>query len=102
LSSAIAPLRLKPPCGRGGAEHLPPVWGFDGGPLNAWVAPWLSSVVLPFADYGAAVRDRVLDNSGAVAGRVLPFTLSAARRKAEPDVTPASARSARGGSSGRA
>jgi LacI family transcriptional regulator len=83
-----------------GLSRLPPVWGFDGGPLNGWVAPWLSSVVLPFADYGAAVRDWVLDDSGGAAGRVLPFTLSAARRDAGPALRPASARSARGGSSG--
>lgn len=29
--------------------------GVDDSPLNAWIAPWLSSVHVPYADYGAAI-----------------------------------------------
>jgi LacI family transcriptional regulator len=29
--------------------------GFDDSPLNAWVAPWLNAVRVPYADYGEAI-----------------------------------------------
>lgn len=29
--------------------------GFDDGPLNEWVAPWLSAVRVPYAEYGNAI-----------------------------------------------
>lgn len=51
---------------------MPVIWGFDGGPLNAWVAPWLHSVGLPYAAFGAAVRDWL---KGGPAGAILPHRL---------------------------
>lgn len=57
------------------ATSLPRIWGFDGGPLNRWVAPWLSSVALPFPSFGEAVRDWVQQRPGAEGGRVLPHRL---------------------------
>jgi LacI family transcriptional regulator len=70
---------------------LPRIWGFDGGPLNRWVAPWLSSVGLPFAAFGEAARDWVLQRPGAEGGRVLPHTLLPAAQ--EPQPRPAAPRS---------
>lgn len=29
--------------------------GFDDSPLNAWIAPWLNTVRVPYADYGEAI-----------------------------------------------
>jgi LacI family transcriptional regulator len=29
--------------------------GIDDNPLNSWLAPWLSSVHIPYEDYGAAI-----------------------------------------------
>ena len=29
--------------------------GFDDSPLNAWIAPWLNAVRVPYADYGEAI-----------------------------------------------
>ncbi len=34
--------------------------GFDDNPLNDWVAPWLSSVKVPYADFGQAILDAVV------------------------------------------
>lgn len=36
---------------------LPPIYGFDDNPLNAWIAPWLSSVRVPYRAFGAAISD---------------------------------------------
>ncbi len=33
--------------------------GIDENPLNAWIAPWLSSVHVPYADFGAAIVDQL-------------------------------------------
>ena len=54
------------------------IWGFDGSPLNRWVAPWLSSVSLPYAEIGAAVRGWVVGDAAAAEGAILPFRLDAA------------------------
>lgn len=35
--------------------------GFDDSPLNAWVAPWLHAVRVPYADYGAAIVQSLAD-----------------------------------------
>ncbi|MDX2104141.1 MAG: LacI family DNA-binding transcriptional regulator [Alphaproteobacteria bacterium] len=35
------------------------VFGFDDNPLNDWIAPWLSSVRVPYADFGPAIADAV-------------------------------------------
>ena len=29
--------------------------GFDDNPLNEWIAPWLSSVRVPYEDFGDAI-----------------------------------------------
>lgn len=54
---------------------LPVIWGFDGGPLNPWIAPWLSSVALPYGAIGLAVREWVTDAQGSRSGTILPFAL---------------------------
>jgi LacI family transcriptional regulator len=61
------------------AGATPRLWGFDGSPLNAWVAPWLSSVVLPYAAFGDAARDWVAGAPGAERGAVLAFRLEPTR-----------------------
>ncbi len=58
-----------------GHAALPVIWGFDGGPLNPWIAPWLSSVALPYEAIGLAVRDWVTDAEGGRSGTILPFSL---------------------------
>ena len=35
------------------------LFGFDDNPLNDWVAPWLSSIQVPYAAFGAAVVERL-------------------------------------------
>mgnify|MGYP002780443076 FL=1 len=59
--------------------RLPALWGFDGGPLNAWVAPWLSSVVLPYAGIGAELRRWLEEDTLPEGGAILPFELQPAR-----------------------
>jgi LacI family transcriptional regulator len=46
--------------------------GFDDSPLNEWVAPWLSAVRVPYAEYGAAI---VRALQGETADIVLPHQL---------------------------
>jgi LacI family transcriptional regulator len=75
------------------AGAKPRVWGFDGSPLNEWVAPWLSSVVLPYAAFGDAVRDWVAETPGAERGVVLPFRLET--RGDQAAASPRSSRRAR-------
>lgn len=62
-----------------GQDAPPMIWGFDGSPLNRWVAPWLSSVSLPYAEIGTAVRGWVLDEAPFTGDAILPFRLDAAR-----------------------
>lgn len=64
--------------GESGPGVPPVIWGFDGSPLNRWVAPWLSSVALPYAEIGAAVRDWVVGGPAATRDAILPFRLDAA------------------------
>jgi DNA-binding LacI/PurR family transcriptional regulator len=66
----------------------PAIWGFDGGPLDPWIASWLCSVALPCEAIGLAMRDRVTDAKGGRSGRLLPFTL----RRATPAGATAPAR----------
>jgi len=51
--------------------------GIDDNPLNAWIAPWLTSVRIPYEDFGARVVDQLkLLWSGGVAGdALLPHAL---------------------------
>ncbi len=55
------------------------VLGFDDNPLNDWVAPWLSTIHIPYDAFGAAVTDalvRMWDGHDAHhAGELLPFSL---------------------------
>jgi LacI family transcriptional regulator len=60
-----------------GSGVPPVIWGFDGSPLNRWVAPWLSSVALPYAEIGAAARDWVVGGPDAAREAILPFRLDA-------------------------
>lgn len=53
--------------------------GIDENPLNAWLAPWLSSVHVPYADFGAAIVDQLTELwAGArPADRLLPHRMVA-------------------------
>jgi len=55
------------------------VLGFDDNPLNDWVAPWLSTIHIPYDAFGAAVTDalvRMWDGHDAPhAAELLPFSL---------------------------
>lgn len=46
--------------------------GFDDGPLNEWVAPWLNAVRVPYAEYGDAIVQALQADSGDI---VLPHRL---------------------------
>jgi len=39
--------------------------GFDDNPFNDWVAPWLNSVRVPYADYGEAMVRAISGKRGA-------------------------------------
>lgn len=53
-----------------------PFFGFDDNPLNDWVAPWLSSVRIPYDAYGEAIVDLILAEPGeAPRQRILPHAL---------------------------
>ena len=43
---------------------IPPFFGFDDNPLNDWVAPWLSSVRIPYDAYGEAIVELILSGPG--------------------------------------
>lgn len=51
--------------------------GFDDNPLNDWIAPWLSSVRVPYAAFGAAVVEVLRDlwSGQTVPARILPYRL---------------------------
>ena len=53
------------------------IMGIDANPLNAWVAPWLTSVRIPYEDFGPRVVEQLkLLWSGGVAGdSLLPHSL---------------------------
>ena len=54
--------------------------GIDGNLFNAWIAPWLASVAIPYRDFGPVVVEQLLARwAGAPAGdRILPHRLVAA------------------------
>jgi LacI family transcriptional regulator len=64
---------------RGGDAAMPAIVGFDDSPLNDWVAPWLTSVRIPYEAFGPAIVDLLGDLFGEApprAGtRVLPHLL---------------------------
>jgi LacI family transcriptional regulator len=72
---ALSAHRVLAGCGQ---DAPPIIWGFDGSPLNRWVAPWLSSVALPYAAIGGAVRDWVIADAAVPGDVILPFRLDAA------------------------
>ncbi len=37
--------------------------GFDDSPMNAWVAPWLHAVRVPYAAYGEAIVGALADTT---------------------------------------
>jgi LacI family transcriptional regulator len=55
------------------------VVGVDDNHLNAWIAPWLSSVHVPYEDFGTAVLGqlRALWDGGSMGERLLPHRLVA-------------------------
>jgi hypothetical protein len=45
---------------------LPGIIGFDDSPLNDWIAPWPTSIRIPYDAYGAAIVELILaDDAGA-------------------------------------
>ncbi len=64
-----------------GHDDLPPIYGFDDNPLNDWVAPWLSSVSIPYSTFGQAVADLITGNElSEVRLHILPHRLVERRR----------------------
>jgi LacI family transcriptional regulator len=51
--------------------------GIDDNPLNAWIAPWLTSVRIPYEDFGGRVVDqlKVLWGGGVAGDSLLPHAL---------------------------
>ena len=51
--------------------------GVDDSPLNDWIAPWLSSVRVPYEAFGSAIADALeaMWDGGAGGHRILPHTL---------------------------
>lgn len=46
---------------------MPRLIGFDDSPLNDWIAPWLTSIRIPYEDFGAAIMSLLAEN-GETAG----------------------------------
>ena len=40
--------------------------GFDDSPLNPWVAPWLNAVRVPYAAYGAAIVEALVQKAESI------------------------------------
>jgi LacI family transcriptional regulator len=57
------------------------LFGFDDNPLNEWIAPWLSTIHVPYDSIGASVKtelQRLWDGKGAlrrVEQRLLPYQI---------------------------
>ncbi|WP_428391054.1 LacI family DNA-binding transcriptional regulator [Lichenicoccus sp.] len=54
------------------------VFGFDDNPLNDWVAPWLSTVHIPYAAFGTAVTRALMElwtGERPAHAELLPFSL---------------------------
>jgi LacI family transcriptional regulator len=59
-----------------GSAIMPPIYGFDDNPLNDWVAPWLSSILIPYGTFGQAVAELITgDLEKPDRQRVLPHRL---------------------------
>jgi LacI family transcriptional regulator len=59
------------------AKAMPRIFGFDDNPLNDWIAPWLSSVRIPYSDFGPTIVEAVRKDlpAGQANVRILPHTL---------------------------
>jgi LacI family transcriptional regulator len=59
------------------AGRLPALIGFDDSPLNAWVAPWLTSVRIPYQAFGPAIVDMLFSEEAVAVAtdRILPHQL---------------------------
>ncbi|MBL8588807.1 MAG: LacI family DNA-binding transcriptional regulator [Methylobacteriaceae bacterium] len=57
----------------GGAP--PRLVGFDDSPLNDWIAPWLTSVRIPYENYGEAIVSLLAADDRAPAARIVPYRL---------------------------
>lgn len=57
------------------------LFGFDDNPLNEWIAPWLSTIHVPYAEIGAAVSEemqrlwQMKTSPKRVATRLLPYQI---------------------------
>jgi LacI family transcriptional regulator len=69
-----------------GVVTFPRIFGFDDNPLNDWIAPWLSSVRIPYSDFGPAIVDAVRDelSEGRARTRILPHTLVLREGRRDP------------------
>ena len=58
-------------------RDLPPIFGFDDNPMNDWIAPWLSSVRIPYDAFGAAIVEAIIAAPGKTRDRstILPHVL---------------------------
>lgn len=58
-------------------EAMPVIAGFDDSPLNDWIAPWLTSIRIPYDAFGAAIVDLLAARAegSAEAQRILAHTL---------------------------
>jgi LacI family transcriptional regulator len=69
-----------------GIAPMPKLFGFDDNPLNDWIAPWLSSVRIPYSDFGPAIVDAVREPEpeGQPQARILPYALIMRERRRTP------------------
>lgn len=56
---------------------MPVFVGFDDSPLNDWVAPWLTSIRIPYEAFGPTIVDLLADEAAVRTGcsRILPHAL---------------------------
>lgn len=59
----------------GGGEWQPRLVGFDDSPMNEWVAPWLTSVRIPYDAFGPAIAEFVAGEGARAAEILLPHRL---------------------------
>jgi LacI family transcriptional regulator len=73
-----------------GTATFPRIFGFDDNPLNDWIAPWLSSVRIPYSDFGPAIVEAMQDVSadGQARVRILPHKLILRKGEAEAGAQP--------------
>lgn len=56
------------------------ILGIDGNPINAWLAPWLTSVEIPHREFGPSIVELLLNlwSGGPPQDRLLPHRIAAA------------------------